>query len=478
MKAGLALGVSLFVAAALLPASATAGTDLNVAGSSDLTSVWNGTGDDASVEINQVYCNSCADHPDFWPGTNTYLWNFPLVESGINGISGQGPHNAEELARNCAAWQTTTQVINFCKVLSSFSATGSQNADRIEVVSAKGGPPINLTLTALGGNDTVVAAGTGTHSLSGGGGTDLFQTGSPGPDSAGVFPQIKWNIDLELGTAIPSADASTMSLSGFENVSASSPPGPGSTVRGSSLKNLLTAGAGDDVIEGRDEDDIMQGYQGSDNMSGGGDDDLVNAGAAGQPESDTLSGGTGDDELVAGGGDDTLTGGPGDDTFDCGPGVDLVTDNVIGEELIDCEVPPAELLPDASIRRSKDIGSVGENVYEATPSEEQTVSWSAKKGQTRTFVITLDYDGSGSGPMAVDGCGSNSKFSVKYFAGISNVTEEVADGTYMTAPLGEFGTTIELRAKPKKSSGKLTCDVTGSSEGERDAVRAKLTAKK
>ncbi len=480
MKARLAaLAFSLLVAAGLLPSSATAGAEVDLSGS-NLVSVWNGSGN-ASVEITQQYCTNCSDRPDFWPGTNTYFWGFPIVDPTPPVISGSGPHTAAELALNCVRYQTTTLPVNYCKALGSFNATGSTNADFIRVVSAKGGPPINLTLSASGGNDTIQAAGLGTHSLNGGGGTDMFQTGSPVADSVGVIPQIKWTIDLELGSAIPSGDASTMSLNGFENVSATtfnSPSGPGHTIRGSSLPNLLTADAGDDVIEGRDEDDIMQGYAGSDTLNGGGDDDLIYAAIGGEAQSDTLSGGTGNDLLVAGAGDDTLTGGSGDDTFNCGPGVDLVTDNVIGEELIDCEVPPAGVLPDASIRRSKDIGSVGEDLYEATPSGAQTVSWSAKKRKKRVFVITLDYDGSGSGPMTVDGCKSNRRFSVKYFAGISNVTAAVAAGTYQTAPLGSGATTLELRAKPKKSRGTLACDTVASSGGERDAVRAKLKAKR
>ncbi|MGI9019760.1 MAG: choice-of-anchor D domain-containing protein [Solirubrobacterales bacterium] len=138
---------------------------------------------------------------------------------------------------------------------------------------------------------------------------------------------------------------------------------------------------------------------------------------------------------------------------------------------------PGAPLADALIRRSKDAAMIGNNVYEATPVT-QIASWSARRRQTRSFVIELQNDGTAAGQVTASGCASTRKFSVKYLAGANDVTTVVAAGTYQTTALGPGGSvTLEAKIKPKRSSGTLACNITAFAAGSSDVVQAKLRAK-
>lgn len=81
------------------------------------------------------------------------------------------------------------------------------------------------------------------------------------------------------------------------------------TINGTSGKDKLKGGVGNDFLDGGDGDDRLDGGAGNDFLYGG----------AG---SDTLDGGTGDDNLYGGTGDDKLDGGDGNDLLDGGDGSD------------------------------------------------------------------------------------------------------------------------------------------------------------
>lgn len=136
-------------------------------------------------------------------------------------------------------------------------------------------------------------------------------------------------------------------------------------------------------------------------------------------------------------------------------------------------------LPDASIRRSKDAAAIGDDVYENPPTT-QISTWAAKRGKTRAFLIGLENDGTGSGPVTVQGCVGTPKFKVAYFADGIDVTAQVTAGTYATTSLapGADAAPLELRIKPKRSRGKLACNVSATAGGEDDVVQAKLKAKR
>jgi hypothetical protein len=294
---------------------------------------------------------------------------------------------------------------------------------------------------------------------------DLLRINITTPGQSGTTPTISWNVNMQTGLATPSGNASPITFTNFENASVgllSTSSLAHHTLIGNAEANYLEANTGNDTLKGFGEDDELYGAHG---------DDL-------------LEGGDGDDVLYASYGSDTLTGGPGVDEFWCKDvngfdtgGTDLVTDNVPGEELHSCPTSPGALLPDATIRRSNG-DPVGDGVYEVQPSQNQTMAWSAKKGKSRTFVVGLEYDGTGTSPITVDGCADNSKFAAKYLDGAEDVTDAVADGTYLTDALGpDEEATLDLKIKAKKDRGTLKCDTSAASGGEVDAVRATLKAK-
>lgn len=111
---------------------------------------------------------------------------------------------------------------------------------------------------------------------------------------------------------------------------------PSVTLVGGNGDDTLTAGAGDDRLDGDRGSDVLSGGAGNDFLIGkadgdtlfGGDGDDWLAGSAGK---DDLDGGPGNDQLFGQGSTgDTLRGGDGDDTLDGGPGNDIVIESVAG----------------------------------------------------------------------------------------------------------------------------------------------------
>jgi hypothetical protein len=334
----------------------------------NLTTYWDSEfGAPVDTGIFQEFCEGCDEDqqpdPEFegdqltWPGVETFLWSNQA--RGLEGV-GSGQVSSEypyaplhTLSWNCAnlpgGWD--------CRSLTSWTSTGSPLDDRLFIDPYDDGPPINVSISTGDGDDTVdIGGGFGSRQLDGGphstptnptcvDGDELRITPSKGNYATGAHKQIRWNVDVGSGTASPkqanSADASPIGFSGFEHANATTrddPFGPGHTLEGSNFRNCLFGGSGDDTIDGDGGNDVLNGNMGSDDVGGGaGDDEVRSFSFEVTPEIDTLAGGDGHDKLYAGGGDDTLTGGSGIDRFDCGPGTDLVTDNVPGEVLVNCE---------------------------------------------------------------------------------------------------------------------------------------------
>ena len=404
-------------------AGAAANSALSGPGLDNLTTTWNGSGD-ADVELPQFNCVAQCQDPNFWPGGPTFLWSLPGIFTDINSppspptIASAPPHSAADLGKNCVQYFPSSGfAVRQCRTLASFTANGSPNGDNITVTTLMGGDAIDVTVSAGDGDDLVSIGGFGSRVINGG--DEPLDPEDPERDMLAVLntgggPNTTWNVNLQTQAATPDTGASAMSLAGFEGASmfSANAGNPGHTLIGNAVPNILSGAGGNDLLQGFGEDDSLGGFTGD----------------------DTLQGGDGDDVIYAGYGSDTLTGGPGKDEFWCAdddgdPGTDMVTDNVPGEELHFCDIQTGSLLPDAAVRRSKDTVAVGNDVYEATP-DDQVVSWSAKKGQSRTFPIDLEYDGTGTGLMTVDGCSGNSKFAGEVRGGGGRLTAAVAAGTY------------------------------------------------
>ena len=138
--------------------------------------------------------------------------------------------------------------------------------------------------------------------------------------------------------------------------------------RGTSVSNeggIVSAGGGDDTIEGGRSADIIRGGSGDDRISGGGGDDAL----FGDTGDDVISGGEGDDDIAGGSGDDILTGGAGRDHFifleSLGPtGTDTITDFSLDEDFIDLSTLGGSIsFDDLTIADSRDdYGNPGASV--------------------------------------------------------------------------------------------------------------------
>jgi hypothetical protein len=103
--------------------------------------------------------------------------------------------------------------------------------------------------------------------------------------------------------------------------------------------------------------------------------------------------------------------------------------------------------PDGRIKKGSGT-LVGNNIYNAT-GVNQTRSGSATVGNTITFTISIQNDGTGAGKFNVAATASgNVNFEVKYFRGTTDITAAVVAGTYTTAKVG-VGNTFAIQAKVK-----------------------------
>lgn len=80
-----------------------------------------------------------------------------------------------------------------------------------------------------------------------------------------------------------------------------------SAITGTSLTDVIAAGAGDDTIGGFAGDDDLSGEGGNDRIDGGNGDDRIDGGAG----NDDIQGGDGNDTIIGSAGSDTLDGGQG-----------------------------------------------------------------------------------------------------------------------------------------------------------------------
>jgi Ca2+-binding RTX toxin-like protein len=158
------------------------------------------------------------------------------------------------------------------------------------------------TISGNAGND-VIYGNAGVDIIDGGDGDDLLigglgddtLDGGDGIDTVDYFDFLGVEVDLSAGTA------SGELVAAFGNVVAET----------DTLANIENVDGSDfdDIIIGDGIGNVLEGFDGDDTITGGGGDDV-------------LRGGHGDDVLLGGAGNDTLIGGSGSDTLDGGDGVD------------------------------------------------------------------------------------------------------------------------------------------------------------
>ncbi|MBA2558871.1 MAG: hypothetical protein H0V07_03120 [Propionibacteriales bacterium] len=85
--------------------------------------------------------------------------------------------------------------------------------------------------------------------------------------------------------------------------------------------------------------------------------------------------------------------------------------------------------PDAQVKLSGAASYLGNNVYNTT-GDTQTIGVTSAAGTTKTFVINAQNDGAVGDSFVLNGAGSSAGFTVKYFAGTTDITSAVVNGTY------------------------------------------------
>ncbi len=161
--------------------------------------------------------------------------------------------------------------------------------------------------------DTIVALGSGAHTISGLGGNDRI-CGGTGDDR------------IDGGKGVDRLDG------GDGNDSVTGSKGPDS-LSGGAGDDYLDGAQGSDEIDGGEGNDTLAGDKGNDRLDGGDGNDSIDGGPGDDP---ALEGGDGTDTVIGGTGIDKADGGPGDgdvvrgdagtDTLDGGPGArDIVS---------------------------------------------------------------------------------------------------------------------------------------------------------
>jgi hypothetical protein len=143
-------------------------------------------------------------------------------------------------------------------------------------------------------------------------------------------------------------------------------------------------------------------------------------------------------------------------------------------------IQAASFQPDGRIRLEGDAAYIGDNIYNLT-GDFQTRATTARRGETRNFYVRAQNDGTAADTIRLRGCGGEPGFSVRYFNGSTEITSQVASGTYAIAGLAPQATAtirLEIRVQSTAVIGATeTCRVTATSASNStraDQVRARV----
>ncbi|HEX6713059.1 MAG TPA: calcium-binding protein [Thermoleophilaceae bacterium] len=198
-----------------------------------------------------------------------------------------------------------------------------------------------------GGNDAITGGegaddllgGAGDDSVDGGPGADLMEAPisgygiheTPGPDDSAGADTLVGGSGVDTVSYVLRTDALKVTMDGQANDGA-----PGERDRISNDVETVIGGQGNDLMIGSLRADALYGYAGDDNLRGGRGDD-------------TLDGGPGQDVVAGDQGADTVSGGHGQDVVDGGQG----RDNIYGEYAVGCSFSEA-CIGGADVLRAQD----------------------------------------------------------------------------------------------------------------------------
>jgi hypothetical protein len=149
-------------------------------------------------------------------------------------------------------------------------------------------------------------------------------------------------------------------------------------------------------------------------------------------------------------------------------------------DLFDIQFP--DYRPDAQVRLSSTATYTGNNVYNTTGAN-QSAGTTTGRGTTRTFVLNVQNDGARTDSYLLRGAGSSAGFTVRYFAGTSDVTTAVVNGTYRLANLAPGGARsiqqrVTVGASAARGSTRSTLVTATSATGNpADTIRTAVTVR-
>ncbi|ADD40353.1 Hemolysin-type calcium-binding region [Stackebrandtia nassauensis DSM 44728] len=153
------------------------------------------------------------------------------------------------------------------------------------------------------------------------------------------------------------------------------------TVDGGGKADVIDGGSGNDVLKGHDGDDIIHGGSGHDYIDGQDGNDRLHGGAG----NDHVYGLDGDDTIHGGDGDDSLEGGQNNDTIDGGTGKDVVSGGY-GDDTLRGGAQNDKIYAGAG----KDTIDGGDGTDETFAQKEDTVSPSTEKF-TETKIVDSGF---------------------------------------------------------------------------------------
>jgi Ca2+-binding RTX toxin-like protein len=273
-----------------------------------------------------------------------------LVGNGLDNVlgGGAGDNTLDGGAGNDTAnYNNATGAVTVSIVAGVQSIGGGQGNDTLQNIENLRGGAYNDTLTGDGGNNKLegragndnLGGGAGNDTLDGGTGTDTM-VGGTGNDS--YFVDDANDVITEVNGE-GTVDHVTTSASSYDmgsnaaNVESASISSEGANLTGNGLDNFISAGTGNNNIDGAGGNDTvsyLNGVSGSGitasletgSVSGGsGTDVLTNIEVLiGSPLADTLSAKSTGSKLEGGAGNDNLNGGAGNDSLDGGSGNDVL----------------------------------------------------------------------------------------------------------------------------------------------------------
>jgi uncharacterized repeat protein (TIGR02543 family) len=137
---------------------------------------------------------------------------------------------------------------------------------------------------------------------------------------------------------------------------------------------------------------------------------------------------------------------------------------------------------DLLIGRSTDDVLLGDGIHN-DDAQDQTRGWSAVPGESRTFVIDIQNEGTVNDKYDIEGCGPSDGVRVRYLLGSSDATDILLGGGLALGPPPGESNRLRLRMTPTADAIPGTvkkCKVSATSQGDPslvDAVKAKLRVK-